>query len=103
MARRLSVAMFKVLRLCLFAAFLALALAPMGCGHTDEEMAQKQREIDKLAADLKAAQQQIADDQAKFADAQSEIEKMKLALKEAGLTADSEKARLQQALAEYKQ
>jgi chemotaxis protein MotB len=97
------VTMAKVFRLCFLATFLAFCLAPLGCGHTDEEMAQKQREIDKLAADLKASQQQIADDQAKFSDAQSEIEKMKLALKEAGVTADSEKQRLVQALAEYKQ
>jgi chemotaxis protein MotB len=95
--------MAKVIRLCFLAALLGLTLAPIGCGHTDEEMAQKQREIDKLGADLKAAQAQIADDQAKFADAQSELEKMKLALKEAGVTADSEKQRLVQALAEYKQ
>jgi len=95
--------MAKVFRLCPWVMLLSFLLAPVGCGHTDEEMAQKQREIDKLSADLKASQQQIADDQAKFADAQSEIEKMKLALKEAGVTADSEKARLQQALAEYKQ
>jgi chemotaxis protein MotB len=97
------VTMAKVLRFCFGAALLPLVFALLGCGHTDEEMAQKQREIDKLSADLKASQQQIADDQAKFADAQSEIEKMKLALKEAGVTADSEKARLVQALAEYKQ
>jgi chemotaxis protein MotB len=97
------VIMAKVLRVCFCAALLSLAVAPLGCGHTDEEMAQKQREIDKLSADLKASQQQIADDQAKFAGAQGEIEKMKAALKEAGLTAGSEKARLEQALAEYKQ
>jgi chemotaxis protein MotB len=97
------VTMAKVFRLCFLAALLSLPFASLGCGHTDEEMAQKQREIDKLSADLKASAQQIADDQAKFADAQTEIEKMKLALKEAGLTAGSEKARLEQALAEYKQ
>jgi chemotaxis protein MotB len=94
--------MAKVLRFCFVAALLS-SFASLGCGHTDEEMAQKQREIDKLSADLKASAQQIADDQAKFADAQSEIDKMKLALKEAGVTAGSEKARLEQALAEYKQ
>jgi hypothetical protein len=32
-------------------------------------MASKQRDIDKLAADLKAAKAQIADDQAKFSEA----------------------------------
>jgi chemotaxis protein MotB len=100
------VTMAKVLRLCIMAAVLALSIAPLGCGHTDEEMAQKQREIDKLAADLKAAQQQVADDQAKYADSQSQIDQMKQQLMEAGLSANKSKeeaARLQQALAEYKQ
>ena len=84
----------------------ALALALAGCGHTDEEMAAKQREIDKLAADLKAAKAQIADDQAKFSDAQNSIEKMKEQLKQAGLSLDKsqdEAQKLAQALAEYKQ
>ena len=84
------------------AAFLMLA----GCGHTDEEMAAKQREIDKLAADLKAAKAQIADDQAKFSDAQNSIDKMKEQLKQAGLSLDrsqGEAQKLSQALAEYKQ
>jgi chemotaxis protein MotB len=100
----------KVLRLCFVAVLATLMLAPVsmmtGCGHTDEEMAQKQREIDKLTADLKAAQKQIADDQAKYTDGQNQIEQMKEQLKQAGLSADRSKeeaARLQQALAEYKQ
>jgi chemotaxis protein MotB len=96
----------KVIRLCFFIALMGVSLAPVGCGHTDEEMAQKQREIDKQAADLKAAQQQLADDQAKYTDAQSQIEQMKQQLREAGLSVDKSKeeaARLQQALAEYKQ
>ncbi len=96
----------KVLRFCLFAVLAALMLAPVGCGHTDEEMAQKQREIDKLTADLKAAQKQIADDQARYTDAQNQIDQMKEQLRQAGLSADQSKqeaARLQQALLEYKQ
>ncbi|MDB4941817.1 MAG: Flagellar motor rotation protein MotB [Labilithrix sp.] len=83
-----------------------MALAIGGCGHTDEEMAAKQREIDKLSADLKAAKAQIADDQAKFGEATNSIEKMKEQLKNAGLSLDKSKddaARLAQALAEYKQ
>jgi chemotaxis protein MotB len=85
---------------------IALALTLAGCGHTDEEMAAKQREIDKLAADLKAAKAQIADDQAKFSDSQNQIEKMKDQLKQAGVSLDKsqgEAAKLAQALAEYKQ
>jgi chemotaxis protein MotB len=77
-----------------------------GCGHTDEEMAAKQREIDKLAADLKAAKAQMAQDQSKYGDAQNEIEKLKDQLKQAGLSlqkSGEDAARLQQALAEYKQ
>jgi chemotaxis protein MotB len=84
----------------------ALALALGGCGHTDEEMAAKQREIDKLAADLKAAKAQIADDQGKFSEASNQIEKMKEQLKQAGISLDKsqgEAAKLQQALTEYKQ
>ncbi len=90
--------------LWLCVAMIALALG--GCGHTDEEMAAKQREIDKLSADLKAAKAQIADDQAKFSDAQNSIERMKEQLKTAGLGLEKSKedaARLAQALAEYKQ
>ena len=36
-------------------ATLLMMMFGAGCGHTDEEMGAKQREIDKLAADLKAA------------------------------------------------
>ena len=84
----------------------AVALTVSACGHTDEEMASKQREVDKLAADLKAARTQITDDQAKFSEAQNAIDKMKEQLKQAGLSLDrstSEQAKLTQALAEYKQ
>jgi chemotaxis protein MotB len=83
-----------------------MALVLGGCGHTDEEMNAKQREIDKLSADLKAAKAQMADDQAKFSDAQNQIDRMKEQLKQAGLGLDKSKeetARLSQALSEYKQ
>jgi chemotaxis protein MotB len=96
----------KLMRLGFLAFLAAFLLAAAGCGHTDEEMAGKQREIDKLTADLKAAQKQIADDQAKYTDAQNQIDQMNEQLKQAGLSADQSKqeaARLQQALAEYKQ
>jgi len=71
----------------------------VGCGHSDEEMDAKQREIDRLNADLKAARATIADDEAKYAQAQSDIKNLKDA---AGLDAQKS-AQLQQALAEYKQ
>jgi chemotaxis protein MotB len=69
-------------------------------------MASKQRDIDKLAADLKAAKAQIADDQAKFSEASTSIERMKKQLKDVGLgleKSQEDAARLAQALAEYKQ
>jgi chemotaxis protein MotB len=84
----------------------AVALALAGCGHTDEEMAAKQREIDKLAADLKAAKAQIADDQSKLSESINSIDKMRDQLKQAGISLDKsmgEAAKLQQALTEYKQ
>jgi chemotaxis protein MotB len=92
----------------LSAAVLAVALPIFvaGCGHTDEEMAAKQREIDKLSADLRAAKSQLAQDEAKLSDAQGEIERNKDALKRAGIElgqTKEEAAKLQQALAEYKQ
>lgn len=80
-----------------------LLFALVGCGHSDEEMAQKQREIDKLAADLQAAKTQMAADQAKLGDAQNEIEALHAQLTQAGVSSKGEIDRLKQALAEYKQ
>ncbi len=96
----------KAFRWSLYGVFAALLLVLAGCGHTDEEMAAKQREIDKLSADLKAAKAQMAQDQARYGDATNEIERMKEQLKQAGINVEQSKAegdRLKQALAEYKQ
>lgn len=89
-----------------FGTMLMLALPETGCGHSDEEMAAKQREIDALTADLKAARQQIADDQKKNADANAASEKLRAQLKQAGIDLEqSKKAQeeLNMALKEYKQ
>jgi chemotaxis protein MotB len=92
------------MRACgLFALFLAIGLAIAGCGHTDEEMAQKQREIDKLAADLKAAKEQIAADAEKYKAAQNDLEALNEKLRAAGLAHKEEADKLKQALLEYKQ
>ena len=83
-----------------------MMMAIAGCGHTDEEMAAKQREIDKLSADMKAAKAQMASDQQRYNDTQAEMDKLKDQLKQAGLSlqkSGEEGARLQQALTEYKQ
>lgn len=88
----------KFLRLCIpVTAFLAAT--SLGCGFSAEEMAAKQRQIDKLTADLKDAQQRDADDLAKYNDAQKQLEKLGSELKEVNGNVD----KMQQALAEYKQ
>ena len=82
---------------------MLVSLGAFGCGHTDEEMAAKQREVDKLQADLKAAKQVIADDQAKYTDTKNDLDRMKEKFgKELG-DSKADAARLAQALSEYKQ
>lgn len=75
-----------------------------GCGHTDEEMAAKQREIDKLNADLKTAKTQITQDEASAHDAQDEIAKLQDQLKTLGVSEAKSREtaeQLQQAVKEY--
>ena len=93
----------------------ALAFAPLpaaltGCGHTDQEMADKQREIDALKVRIKAAEDRHAKDEQGFQDAQTQIDALKAKMREAGLAyedklgrSEKEKADLTQALEEYKQ
>jgi len=56
-----------------------LSLALPACGHTDEEMAEKQRQIDKLNGDLRDAQRRDADDLARYQDAQNQLNQLKAA------------------------
>ena len=99
--------MTKTMGMKSLSAVAAVALVTLaGCGHTDEEMGAKQREIDKLNADLKAAKSQIAQDQAQFTETMGDLEKMRVQLKEAGIgleKSQADAAKLQQALLEYKQ
>ncbi len=84
----------------------AVMLTLVACGHTDEEMANKQREIDSMGAQLKAAKAQIAQDEAKFNDTQAQVETLRAQLKAAGISEGKTRAeadQLKQALAEYKQ
>ncbi len=89
----------KFFRLCFPPALLLASMAPVACGHTDLEMAEKQAQIDKLSADLKDAQQRDADDLAKFREAQAQINSMNQQIADAHMSAE----KMQQALAEYKQ
>jgi chemotaxis protein MotB len=86
-------------RSCILSAVILAAVPQVGCGHTDQEMAEKQAQIDKLSADLKDAQQRDADDLAKFREAQNQINAMNQQIADAHMSAE----KMQQALAEYKQ
>lgn len=81
--------------------FGAIALVSFGltaCGHSQEEMDAKDREIQKLSAELNAAKGQIAADQAKFNETQADLDKTRDNLKAAG----KDQQQLQLALEEYK-
>ncbi len=85
-------------------ALFVVAPFAVGCGHTDEEMAEKQREIDSLKAKLKAASDLHDQDQQSIADAQKQLDDLKSRLTDtqAGLgKSEEEKAKLRQAMAEY--
>jgi chemotaxis protein MotB len=85
--------------------FSTLAFSNVACGHSDEEMESKQREIEKLNAELRASKGQLAQDQAKFNETQAELDRMKDQLKSAGMGLEKSKeegAKLRTALAEYK-
>ncbi|CAN5638104.1 hypothetical protein BH09MYX1_BH09MYX1_51880 [soil metagenome] len=83
-----------------------LMLVGVGCGYSEEEMGAKQREIDRLNAELKTAKTQISDDQKKYADSMSQQEKLKADLKKVGIDLEASKTnidKLNAAVAEYKQ
>lgn len=88
----------NVLRIGFLPSLLLAVATQAGCGPTDQQMAEKQRQIDKLSADLKDAQQRDADDLAKFKDAQNQINLMNQQISDAHLSAE----KMKQALDEYK-
>jgi chemotaxis protein MotB len=93
---------FKLAQRFVFATSLLSAVA---CGHSDEEMEAKQREIDKVTAELRASKGQLAQDQAKYNESQAELERMRDQLKSAGMGLEKSKedaAKLRTALDEYK-
>jgi chemotaxis protein MotB len=86
-------------------ALCILSLAHLGCGHSDEELEGKQREVDRISAELKTAKGQLEQDQAKYNEAQGELEKMRDQLKTAGVGLERSKedaSTLRNALADYK-
>jgi septal ring factor EnvC (AmiA/AmiB activator) len=71
--------------LCLFCSLLVAGLSLAACGHSDEEMMAKQQQIDKLTADLRAAREQIADDDAKFSQIEADVDQLKEQIMRTGL------------------
>ncbi len=97
--------MTRMLRLVV-ALVSVLMLVGIGCGYSEEEMQAKQREIDRLNAELKTAKTQIADDQKKYADSMTQQEKLKGELKKMGIDLEATKSNvdsLTKAVNEYKQ
>jgi chemotaxis protein MotB len=87
--------------LAAFAASFVIA----GCGHSEDEWQQAQRDIAKLQADLGAAKALVAQDDKKYADAQKQIDQLNDELKAAGVgKANSEKeaAQLRDAMSQFK-
>jgi chemotaxis protein MotB len=74
-----------------------------GCGFSTEEMQAKDREIEKLNAELKTAKAQLASDQSKFNETQTELEHLRDQLKITGAKSKEEADRLRMALDEYKE
>lgn len=96
----------KILKAGMLGAVVALMLTTVGCGYSEEEMQAKQREIDRISAELKTAKTQITDDQKKYTDALSQQDKLRADLKKAGIDLEQTKSaaeKLEQAMREYKQ
>src|SRR5271165_6665468 len=75
-----------------------------GCGHSEDEWQQAQRDIAKLKADLDAANTRHADDEQKYTAAQQQIDDLKAKLKDLGVglsKSEEEKSKLRQAMSEY--
>lgn len=92
------------LRVGLLLVALVALFGMTGCGHSEDEWQQAQRDIAKLKADLDAANKRHADDEQKYADSQQQIEDLKAKLKDLGVglsRSEEEKSKLRQAMSEY--
>lgn len=92
------------LRITLLLSLMFGALALTGCGHSEDEWQQAQRDIAKLKADLDAANKRHDDDQAQYQQDQQAIQDLQGKLKDLGVglsKSEEEKAKLKTAMAEY--
>jgi len=91
-------------RVGLLLAAIAVSLALVGCGHSEDEWQDKLRAMSKLQADLDAANKRHADDEQKYTDAQQQIDDLKAKLKDLGVglsRSEEEKTKLRNAMSEY--
>jgi chemotaxis protein MotB len=97
--------MHKVeLRLGLLLAAFVACFVLAGCGHSEEEWQQAQRDIAKLKADVDAASKRHAEDEQNYTAAQQQIEDLKAKLKDVGVDLSKsleEKDKLKRAMDEY--
>ncbi len=92
------------LRIGLLFSLLVASLALTGCGHSEDEWQQAQRDIAKLKADLDAANKRHTDDEAQYAQDQQTIQDLQGKLKDLGVglsKSEQERAKLKTAMAEY--
>jgi len=92
------------LRVGLLFAAIAVSFALVGCGHSEDEWQQAQRDMAKLRADLEAANKRHAEDDQKYAEAQQQIDELKGKLQDLGVgltRSEEEKNKLRQAMSEY--
>ena len=95
----------KMVKTGMLGVAVAMMLTTVGCGYSEEEMQAKQREVDRVNAELKASKAQNADDQKKSADGAAQREKLAAELKKLGYDLETSKAgneKLTLAVQEYK-
>jgi chemotaxis protein MotB len=88
----------------LFFVGVTALLLSAGCGHSEDEWQQAQRDISKLKADLDVANKRHAEDDQKYAAAQQQIDDLNAKLKELGVglsRSEDEKSKLRLAMSEY--
>jgi chemotaxis protein MotB len=95
----------RVTRTALLAALAVVGATVLGCGHSEEEMQAKQREIASLKSQLDAEQDQHKKAQAELDDAKKRVDDLKEQLRKAGVNISNLSANLEEqarALEDYK-
>jgi chemotaxis protein MotB len=96
--------LLRRLRVFALLAMIVAAFAVSGCGHSEDEWQQAQRDIAKLKADLDAANKRHQDDEAQYAQDQQSIQDLQGKLKDLGVglsKSEEERDKLKKAMDEY--